>query len=353
MTILACKDSTEDDNSSGEISNFQVQIDIVDGSTGLINVTASADNVSQFEYDFGDGSVLSTSNGFIEYTYTSGGFYTVIVKAFESSGRFLKYEESIVVDLGNPDNLLPGYTSALSYDGMDLVWADEFSGNVIDGSIWVHELGNGCPSLCGWGNNELQYYRAQNTTVANGVATIEARGEAFGNNNYTSSRLKTQGKYSFKYGRVDIRAKMPHGKGLWPALWLLGNNINEVSWPDCGEIDIMEMIGDKESITYGTAHWDFENTYASSGGNYNNGEDLDQEFHVYSIDWDPQRIIWFLDDKEYYTLSITDPEMSEFHQPFFFILNVAVGGNWPGQPDSATEFPTSMEVDFVRVFQDN
>ncbi len=352
LAFAACKEPEDSNSSSTDVSNFQVQIDILDGSTGFVSITASADNALLFEYDFGDGSISSTPNGYIEYNYASGGFYEVSVKAIGAGDRFLKYTENIVVDFGDPDNLLPGYTTPLSYDGMDLVWADEFTGNTLNSSIWKHEIGDGCPNLCGWGNNELEYYRAQNTTLANGVVTVEARQENFGGRNYTSSRIKTQGNYAFKYGRVDIRAKMPRGKGMWPALWMLGSNITSEGWPSCGEVDIMEMIGGKESITYGTAHWDFQGTYASDGDNYDNQVGIDDEFHVFSIDWDPNRIIWYFDDKEYYTLSITDPEMSEFHQSFFFILNVAVGGNWPGSPDATTEFPAQMQVDYVRVFQD-
>ena len=231
-----------------------------------------------------------------------------------------------------------------------LVWQDEFNGSS-PGPDWKYDLGGN-----GWGNNELQYYRAENSWVSDSVLTIEARLESFGGRQYTSSRMKTQGNFSFQYGRVDIRALLPEGQGIWPALWTLGENITSVSWPDCGEIDIMEMIGgdDRENTVYGTAHWEYNGTHASYGqsktlpsGDYNFAE----SYHVFSMIWDENSIKWYVDNQQFNELSITGADMTEFHNPHFFIFNVAVGGNWPGAPNQSTIFPQQMKVDYIRLFQ--
>ena len=172
---------------------------------------------------------------------------------------------------------------------------------------------------------------------------------------YTSSRLVTKNKKSFKYGRIDIRAKLPLGQGIWPALWMLGNNIDQVSWPKCGEIDIMEMIGGgdgRDNTVHGTAHW-WDNEFRAQYGNSSELSEgiYNDEFHVFSIVWDATKISWYRDDKLFNTLDITPFFLAEFKESFFLILNVAVGGNWPGNPNSITEFPQYMIVDYVRVFQ--
>jgi beta-glucanase (GH16 family) len=163
----------------------------------------------------------------------------------------------------------------------------------------------------------------------------------------------TQGKKEFKYGRVDIRAALPKGQGIWPALWMLGKSINTVGWPACGEVDIMEMVGGagRENTVHATAHW-FHTAYASYTGHTTLSQGTySDKFHVYSITWNEQFITWYVDDVEYHKIDITPAELSEFREQFFLIFNVAVGGNWPGNPDSSTQFPQHMIVDYVRVFQ--
>ncbi len=246
-----------------------------------------------------------------------------------------------------------GYVSPLTYPGYTLLWNDEFDGTSLNLGDWTHEIGDGCPTLCGWGNNELEYYQPQNTSVTGGLLTIEAREESVGGRNYTSSRIKTQTKQFFRYGRIDIRAALPRGQGLWPALWMLGESITTVGWPASGEIDIMEMIGGsgREDTVHGTLHWDVPG-YASTGGPSTLGSGTyADKFHVFSIEWDSTHIRWFVDGNEYYVVDITPSHMTEFHDDFFFIFNVAVGGNWPGNPDSSTSFPQRMYVDYVRVFE--
>ena len=253
------------------------------------------------------------------------------------------------IKTNDPNAPLGGYETPTSYPGYTQAWSDEFSGAALNTSDWTYETGGS-----GWGNNEWQYYRAENTSVANGYLTIEARQENFGGRNYTSSRLITKDKQSFRYGRIDIRAVLPEGQGIWPALWMLGSNISTVGWPSSGEIDIMEMVGGsgREDTVHGTGHWDNNGSNASYGGDYtlNSGTFAD-EFHVFTIEWDSSVIRWFVDDVQYHALSITSAGLSEFREEFFFIFNIAVGGNWPGYPDGSTVFPQRMLVDYVRVFE--
>jgi beta-glucanase (GH16 family) len=232
-----------------------------------------------------------------------------------------------------------------------LVWSDEFDGISLNLSNWTYEIGTGSN---GWGNNELQYYQEANTKLEEGYLIISAIKESKSGSSYTSSRIITKGKKSFKYGRVDIRAVLPEGQGIWPALWMLGENIGTVGWPKCGEIDIMEMIGGagRENTTHGTVHWDNAGSYAMYGGDTTlvSGT-FNDEFHVFSIVWNQNEIRWYVDGEEFHVIDITPAGLSEFHENFFFIFNVAVGGNWPGSPDISTEFPQDLIVDYIRVFQ--
>jgi beta-glucanase (GH16 family) len=249
-----------------------------------------------------------------------------------------------------------GPTSPTSYAGYSLYWSDEFTGDSLDSNHWNYELGTGNN---GWGNNELQYYRQENTSVSEGLLVIEAKEQQFGGRQYTSSRLTTEDKMSFTYGRVDIRAALPKGQGIWPALWSLGANFSTVGWPQSGEIDIMEMIGGsgREDTVHGTAHWqDSSGTKQDNSGAYtlSDNKTLADGFHVYSLVWDQQSIAWYIDDVQYHSMALDDSSnLQAFHKPFFLIFNVAVGGNWPGSPNANTQFPKRMLVDYVRVFSKN
>jgi beta-glucanase (GH16 family) len=256
--------------------------------------------------------------------------------------------DKITITVLDDDYSIPnGYTSPTTRAGYTLTWADEFQSTTL-GSHWAHETG-----ASGWGNNELQYYRAENTSILdNEYLLIEAKKESYQGAEYTSSRLITKGKKFFKYGRIDIRALLPKGQGIWPALWMLGENISTVSWPACGEIDIMEIVGNAPNKLHGTAHWDNNGQYASYGGNTTlSSGDFSTQFHVFSIAWNSQKIIWYLDDVQYHEIDITPTDLNEFQKDFFFIFNVAVGGNWPGSPNASTVFPQQMMVDYIRVFQ--
>ncbi len=239
--------------------------------------------------------------------------------------------------------IIQGISLAQNYR---LVWSDEFNDTALNDFFWKYELGNNN----GWGNNELEYYtnNPKNITLSDGKLIITALRENFGGFFYTSARILTR--LSWKYGKIEARIKMPHGQGIWPAFWMLGANINTVGWPACGEIDIVEMIGgvSGDNTAYGTAHWS-SNGKQSKGGSYKlPNAKLSDDFHVYRIEWDSQKIIWYLDDVLYYLLPFT-PSMSAFQAPFFIILNLAVGGNWGGYPDATTVFPQTMIVDYVRV----
>ena len=224
-----------------------------------------------------------------------------------------------------------------------LIWSDEFNGNTIDTSSWNFEIGGH-----GWGNHEQEYYQQANASVANGNLIIEGRKENVGENHYTSSRMTTKGKHEFLYGKIEARIKIPVGTGFWPAFWMLGANINEVDWPKCGEIDIMEHIN-TDSLLFGTPHW-------HNNGHVMKGDTIaytPSAYHVYAIEWDENSIRWFVDGKQYHTLDITNNVNSteEFHKPFYLLLNLALGGDWPGQTIDDSKLPAKMYVDYVRVYE--
>ena len=351
ISSCANESETEDLNPA----NLTIDIIIADDNSGKIDVTATADKTVGFEFYAGEipsEDPVYNSDGIFSHTYTKTGTYTVEVRAIGTSGKYVKKEPVITVQVGDVEPIDPtgGYTTPLTYPNMNLVWQDEFDGNALNESDWTHEIGNG---NSGWGNNELQYYRKDNTSVRNGFLTIEAREQDFSGRRYTSSRIITKGKQDFLYGRIDIRAKLPKGQGIWPATWMLGSNISSVGWPKCGEIDIMELVGGSgDNTSHGTIHW-YQGGNANYGGDYklNNGIFNDQ-FHVFTIIWTSASIQWYVDDVKFHEADITPSGLSEFHLKEFFIFNVAVGGNWPGSPNASTVFPQQMVVDYIRVFQD-
>ena len=258
-------------------------------------------------------------------------------------------------DLNNENLTIPvsGYSTPDTYSGLTLLWADEFNGAELDENNWNFQLGDGCPNICGWGNDELEFYKKENASIQNGNLIIQAKKET-GFNNYTSTRVNTKGKFSFKYGRVDVRAALPVGQGIWPAIWMLGENIDQVGWPKCGEIDIMEKIGGngQENTAYGTAHWDNSGSSANYGGSKTlTSGNFQDEFHVFTIKWTANSIIWYIDDEQFHIIDTTPSGLSEFQEEFHLLINLAVGGNWPGSPDATTLFSQYLIVDYIRVFQ--
>lgn len=241
---------------------------------------------------------------------------------------------------------------AQSLPGWDLVWSDEFEqadGSVPDPAKWGYDIGG-----WGWGNAERQYYtdRAENARIEGGQLIIEAREESFGDSNYTSARLLTQDKWAWKYGRIEARIQVPRGQGIWPAFWMLGADFDSVGWPGCGEIDIMEHIGREPRAVHGTLHGPGYSGANGVGGSTTFPVDVADEFHVFAIEWEENEIRWFVDDNHYFTATPASVRGSDwvFDHPFFVILNVAVGGHWPGYPDETTVFPQRMLVDYVRVY---
>ena len=264
---------------------------------------------------------------------------------------------NIKVNITNDDSQVPmatdGYLTPTEYEGWNAVWADEFEGQALDPATWNYEIGNGDG---GWGNNELEFYtdRQENVRLVDGQLIIEARNDNWNGNPYTSARITTQEKQSFGLSRVDIRARIPYGQGIWPALWMLGDDITEVGWPLCGEIDIMELVGHQPTIVHGTVHFGPESPNNQMfGTSFSISEQFSERFHVFSIVRDQDRIFFYVDDIFY--LEVTPANMNgaayPFNNTFFFIFNVAVGGNWPGPPNQSTEFPQQMVVDYVRVFE--
>ncbi len=358
MLILSLTFCSKDKDTStdNDPSNLTVEIMSANPETGMVTIQATAVNTVQYQL-FASGSNeadLINETGFFEYTYFNTGTYTVEVRAIGSNGKYIKKSKQVVL-ADNPEVPLDmGYTTPLQYDGYQLVWNDEFTGSSVNTSNWNYDIGNGCPGNCGWGNNELEYYRSENAWVKDDYLTIEARSEVYSGYAYTSTKMHTKNKFSFQYGRLDIRALLPKGQGIWPALWMLGDNINSVGWPSSGEIDVMELVGGgngKDNVVHGTIHYN-NNGHVYHGGAYTLTSGIyAQSYHVFSLIWDEEYLRWYMDDQLFYEAAITESFMTEFHQKYWIILNVAVGGNWPGNPDQSTVFPQQMRVDYVRVFQ--
>lgn len=230
-----------------------------------------------------------------------------------------------------------------------LVWAEEFNGSELDEKNWTIALGDGCPTLCGWGNQEKQVYTTTNHRLVNGILYIEARKNG---EEYSSTRLTTKGKKKFQYGRIEIRAQLPTGKGLWPAFWLLGDNIDAVGWPLCGEIDVLEYVGRAPGEIFTTLH-----TQAAHGDNGNSKTTtipgIEQGFHTYAADWNNQCIRFYVDDQEVYVFAPKEKseEIWPFDQPFYVLLNLAIGGHFGGDDIDDNRLPQQFAVDYIRVYQ--
>lgn len=244
-------------------------------------------------------------------------------------------------------------------DNYNLVWSDEFEYNGLpDSSKWNYDLGDGCPDLCGWGNNELQYYtedRLKNARVENGKLIIEAHKEDYESRGYTSARLLTRDRDAWTYGRFEIRAKLPSGRGTWPAIWMLPENWEYGGWPESGEIDIMEHVGYEPNRVYATVHTEaYNHVKGTQDTDTLRIEDAEMNFHVYALEWTPQNITWSVDGKVYSSFENENATYKEwpFDRPFHLILNIAIGGNWGGEQgiDDGI-WPQQLVIDFVRVYQ--
>ncbi|MDP5171081.1 MAG: glycoside hydrolase family 16 protein [Bacteroidia bacterium] len=260
-----------------------------------------------------------------------------------------------------PEEMKPVDKGPTEYEGYTLVWNDEFDDASISSLNWTYELGDGSDYglAAGWGNEEEQIYTnsAENSFIENdgdevSALVIVAKEESPGS--YTSAKLTTQRLQSIRYGRVEARIKLPTDKGMWPAFWMLGDNIDQINWPGCGEIDIVELVGQEPNVIHGSVHYTdstnrrstFTTSQTLASGTF------EEAYHDFRLDWTPESMIFSLDGVPYQTVPIGE-DMKEFQRSFYLILNIAVGGNWPGSPDATTEFPQKMYVDYVRVYRQN
>ena len=296
--------------------------------TGLVKFNISPNNATSYKIVFGDGETIETTTGVFTHTYSSSGTKTYEVQVTAFNGlKYFNSTKSIMVFVATTE-----------------IWGDEFD---VDGSPnsskWGYDTGAG-----GWGNNESQYYtnRTENAIIQGGVLKIITKKESYLGSNYTSARLLTKGKFSFKYGKVEFRAKLPVGGGTWPALWMLGSNIDSTPWPACGEIDIMEHVYNQLNKIYGTLHYT-----GHSGGSGDsttiNITNATTEFHVYTLDWRADSIKFYVDNQLFKTFA--NSASVPFNQNFFLIINCAIGGNFGGAIDSNFTSST-FEVDYVRVY---
>ncbi|MEM7162520.1 MAG: family 16 glycosylhydrolase [Bacteroidota bacterium] len=377
--IVQCKEETEDPTFAeikfaSDKSAFETDANSVFAFEVRLNQSTDLTVTVQYETE---GITADAGDDFESVSGTltfSAGQTSKMIEVPIVVDDFLEADEQFKVKLSNPvngflkDNVqeaigtirndddqiqinTEGYTTPDNYPGMALVWSDEFEDPQINLSNWTYDLGDN-----GWGNNELQNYTNSeiNSYIQDGLLVIQANQIAQGQ--YTSARLKSIGLQEFQYGRIDVRAILPVDEGLWPAIWMLGADFPTAGWPACGEIDIMELVGSNPSRIHGTVHWGdnvSQHTFNGQGVSISFPETFADEFHVFSIEWEPNSIKWYLDDVLYHTIneSTVGTQNYPFNDEFFFIMNVAVGGNWPGSPTDETTFPEFMAVDYVRVFQ--
>ncbi len=325
--------------SSADFS-FSVTVDEEDPNSVLLKNTSTGDPDS-YSWSFRNKVVENESETVAYFPYA--GTYNVIFQV-EKDGETYSLIQAVEIAQDDRDY----------FSKVELVWADEFDGSEVNGDNWTFETGAG-----GWGNNELQNYTdGDNATVADGILTINAEkvDEYKNAGSYTSTRIITSGKKEFTYGRMEIRAKLPSGTGIWPAIWMLGSSIGSVGWPACGEIDIMEYVGYQPNTVHATVH-----TSAAYGANGSGSSKTlttaEEEFHIYGLFWTEKEMIFYIDSINNVTYRYRPTYYTEdnwpFNKPHFFILNVAVGGNWGGaQGIDNTIFPQTMEVDFVHVYQE-
>ena len=328
LILASCGKSGMPVNTNDTPTNLVVTAVVNPDNSGNVTFTSTATNAVSYTYNFGNGIFQTAVTGSVTYKFPASGTYTVNSTAKSSSGKTLTKSIEVTVTVN-----------------LSLVWSDEFNTDgAPDPTIWGYDLGAG-----GWGNNESQNYtnRPQNSIVQGGTLKINLIKENYSGSPYTSARLLSKDKYSFNYGRVEIRAKLPAGGGTWPAIWMLGSNINSSPWPSCGEIDIMEHLGNDLNKIYGTLHYP-----GRFGGNADGGSrvisNATTEFHKYSLEWSATSISIYVDDLLIH--SVTNTISLPFNKNFFFILNIAMGGNFGGTIDSAVTAAT-MEIDYIRVYQ--
>ncbi len=265
---------------------------------------------------------------------------------------------SLVVSCNKDDDTNDPGDQIIVPEGYSLAWSDEFNNSSINMSDWQYEIGDGTDYglPAGWGNDEMQLYtdNADNSGIENDgeISALFIRAMNDGNEGFTSAKLTTKGSVSIRFGRVDIKAKMPKGQGIWSAIWMLGDNIDQIDWPGCGEIDVAEILGNEPNNMYSTLHYtNGEHSHREKQDNKELSNDTYSDaYHIFSVDWTPENLTFSVDGMEVQKVPIED-DMKEFLRSFYVVLNVAVGGNWPGSPDNTTVFPQTMYVDYIRVFE--
>jgi len=330
LNYSCSKSNSTGGGGSAAPSNLVVNATVSTDNSGNVSFVASATNAVTYDFDYGNGIYQTVVNGVVTYKYPASGTYTVNVIAKSSSGQTISKSIQITVSVTQ-----------------SLIWSEEFNtAGQPDPAKWGYDIGTGSG---GWGNNELQYYtnRPENVTVSGGTLKIIAKKEIYSGSAYTSARMLTKDKFSFKYGKVEFSAKLPLGVGTWAAVWSLGNNFTSVGWPACGEIDFMEHVGVQQNKIFGTLHHP-----GHSGGNADGGtvviSNASTAFHKYTVEWTAANIKFSVDDVPFYTFPNTGS--LPFNQNFFIIMNVAMGGNFGGPVDPAF-VSSAMEVDYIRVYQ--
>lgn len=358
--VLSCSGGGDDDfvippqNEDIIPENLVLDITIVGSSinnlygdgTGVIQCTATATNAVRYGFKFGNEPEQGSDNGTISHTYINPGINSYIVTVFAYSST------------GNTISTVKNITVFVTDEGPQLIWSDEFNTTGSpDVTKWNYDLGDGSAAGqpgAGWGNGEAQYYtnRSDNVKVENGLLIITAKKESYQGYQYTSTRIKTQDKFEFTYGTIEVRAKLPSGGGTWPAIWLLGANIDEgVNWPACGEIDVMEHVGNNPGTVQSAMH-----TPSSYGNTSNKGSQFissaTSEFHIYKLEWTFEKMVFSVDDNIHYTYqpSVRNLNTWPFDSNQFLILNVAMGGSLGGTIP-ATFTQSTMEIDYVRIYQ--
>lgn len=328
FAFSACGKSSPDNTNNTPPSNLTLSALVSTDNSGNVSFTAAATNAVSYDFDFGNGVYQTVPSGVVTYKYTISGSYTVTVVAKSAGGQTISKSTTFNV------NYVPA-----------LVWAEEFDApGAPNPAKWGYDIGAG-----GWGNNELEYYtnRLDNAVVSGGTLKIIAKVENFGGSAYTSARLLSKDKFSFKYGKLEARAKLPAGVGTWPAIWMLGNNISTSGWPACGEVDIMEHRGSELNKIFATLHYP-GHSGGSGVGNTVNITNATTEFHVYSMEWTSTSLKFYVDNQLFHTMA--NSSNLPFNQNFFIILNVAMGGNFGGPVDPAFS-SAAMEIDYIRVYQ--
>lgn len=329
LFLIACsKGKSAVNPNTDPPTDLTIKATVAVDSSGNVSFTATAKNAVSYDFDFGNGVIQTAASGVITYKYPASGTYTANVVAKNSADVTTSSSTSVTVAVK-----------------LNLIWSDEFNTDgAPDPSKWGYDLGGG-----GWGNNELEYYtnNAENAVVQNGVLKITAIKESSNGYAYTSARLLTKNKFAFTYGRVEMRAMLPAGLGTWPALWMLGANVDTTPWPACGEIDIMEERGNELNKIYGTLHYP---GHSGSNGNSANTtiSNATTQFHIYALDWSPSAVKIYVDGQLFQT--VANSGSLPFNHDFFVIFDLAMGGNFGGTVDPNFTSAT-MQVDYIRVYQ--